>query len=196
MQPENEKAWPPLDTETPRRTLGGHVKGWAKLVGLVMAFLIFISTCLFQLIRVDGVSMSDTLLDGEIILVTRPEYLLGQPALGDIIICRYPGRTGSFVKRLMGGPGDVIEVRNNIVYRNGASLSEPYLTPERNNDDFCMVAFTLAKDEYFVMGDNRNNSHDSRNYYGYDQPVALRRSQIIGHVRCVVYPWRSLRSLQ
>ena len=86
----------------------------------------------------------------------------------------------------MGLPGDVIEVRSNVVYRNGEALDEPYLTPERNNDGFSMAPFTLGDDEYFVMGDNRDNSHDCRNYYGCGSPAALTRDMIIGHVRCVV----------
>ena len=134
--------------------------------------------------------------DGEIMLVTKPEYLFGDPQYGDVVICKYPGRTENFVKRVMGLPGDVIEVRSNVVYRNGAALDEPYLIPERNNDGFSMAPFTLGEKEYFVMGDNRDNSHDCRNYYGYGSPAALTRDMIIGHVRCVVFPFNVIRGIE
>ena len=63
----------------------------------------------------------------------------------------------------------------------------------RNDNGFSMAPFTLGEDEYFVMGDNRDNSHDSRNYYDYFTPAALTRDMIIGHVRCVVFPGVSAR---
>lgn len=168
----------------------------ALMLVFAAAIVLLVCTFLFQPIRVSGDSMNDTLASGELMLVTKPEYLFGEPRAGDVIICKYPGRTETFVKRLMGVPGDVIEVRENVVYRNGAALQEAYLSPERNQDGFSMEPFTLEADEYFVMGDNRDNSHDSRNYYGYDSPVALARDQIIGHVRCILFPFDRIRAIQ
>lgn len=173
-----------------------EIMSWILTIGVAVAAALLIRTFLFEPIRVDGHSMCDTLQDGEIMLVTKPEYLFGDPQYGDVVICKYPGRTENFVKRVMGLPGDVIEVRSNVVYRNGAALDEPYLTPERNNDGFSMVPFTLGEKEYFVMGDNRDNSHDCRNYYGYGSPAALTRDMIIGHVRCVVFPFNVIRGIE
>ena len=155
-----------------------------------------IRTFLFEPIYVDGQSMCDTLQDREVMLVTKPEYIFGQPQRGDVVICKYPGRTENFVKRLMAVPGDTIEVRSNVVYINGVALDEPYLTPSRNDDGFSMDPMTLTDDQYFVMGDNRDNSHDSRNYYGYGKPATLTRSQIIGHVRCVIFPFSNIRGIK
>lgn len=173
-----------------------EIMSWILTIGVAVAAALLIRTFLFEPIRVDGHSMCDTLQDGEIMLVTKPEYLFGDPQYGDVVICKYPGRTENFVKRVMGLPGDVIEVRSNVVYRNGAALDEPYLTPERNNDGFSMAPFTLGEKEYFVMGDNRDNSHDCRNYYGYGSPAALTRDMIIGHVRCVVFPFNVIRGIE
>lgn len=122
--------------------------------------------------------MTDTLQNGEIMYVSKPEYLLGDPARGDVVICHYPGREENFVKRVIGLPGDVVEIRSNQVYVNGEPLDEPYLPPSRNDDGFSMAPFALGADEYFVMGDNRDNSHDSRNYYGAGPP---RRDHPKGH---------------
>lgn len=173
-----------------------EILSWILTIAVAVAAALLIRTFLFEPIRVDGESMCDTLQNGEIMLVTKPEYLTGDPQRGDVVICKYPGRTENFVKRVMGIPGDVIEIRSNVVYRNGEALDEPYLTPERNDNGFSMAPFTLGEDEYFVMGDNRDNSHDSRNYYDYFTPAALTRDMIIGHVRCVIIPFNSIRTIE
>ena len=173
-----------------------EILSWILTIAVAVAAALLIRTFLFEPIRVDGESMCDTLQDGEIMLVTKPEYLFVDPQRGDVVICKYPGRTENFVKRVMGIPGDVIEIRSNVVYRNGEALDEPYLTPERNDNGFSMAPFTLGEDEYFVMGDNRDNSHDSRNYYDYFTPAALTRDMIIGHVRCVVFPFSDIRTIE
>ena len=144
-----------------------EILSWILTIAVAVAAALLIRTFLFEPIRVDGESMCDTLQDGEIMLVTKPEYLFGDPQRGDVVICKYPGRTENFVKRVMGIPGDVIEIRSNVVYRNGEALDEPYLTPERNDNGFSMEAFTLGGDEYFVMGDNRDRSDDSRVNVGF-----------------------------
>ena len=173
-----------------------EIISWALALGSAVIIALIIRTFLFEPIRVQGNSMNDTLANGEIMMVTKPEYLLGSPKAGDVIICKYPERKEYFVKRLMGVPGDVIQVQQNVVYRNGEALEEPYLTPERNDDGFSMAPFTLGDGEYFVMGDNRDNSHDSRNYYGYNAPTALTRDQIVGHVSCVLFPLDKIRGIE
>ena len=170
-----------------------EIISWITTLGVAVIAALLIRTFLFEPIRVDGSSMADTLQDGEVMLVTKPEYLFGDPQFGDVVICKYPGRKENFVKRVMGVPGDEIAIIANIVFRNGEPLEEPYLTPERNDNGFTMMPFKLGEDEYFVMGDNRDNSHDSRNYYNYVTPAALTRDMIIGHVRCVAFPFSSIR---
>lgn len=173
-----------------------EILSWILTIAVAVAAALLIRTFLFEPIRVDGESMCDTLQNGEIMLVTKPEYLTGDPQRGDVVICKYPGRTENFVKRVMGIPGDVIEIRSNVVYRNGEALDEPYLTPERNDNGFSMAPFTLGEDEYFVMGDNRDNSHDSRNYYGAGRPAAISRKDIVGRVRFVMWPLGHARGVE
>ena len=173
-----------------------EIISWILTLAAAAAAALLIRTFLFEPIRVDGQSMADTLQNGEVMLVTKPEYLFGDPQFGDVVICKYPGRTENFVKRVMGVPGDEIMIVYNMVYRNGEALNEPYLTPDRNNDGFSMAPFKLGEDEYFVMGDNRDNSHDSRNYYNYVTPAALTRDMIIGKVRCVLFPFTSIRGIE
>jgi signal peptidase I len=174
-----------------------EIISWILTLGSAVLIALMIRTFIFEPIRVDGNSMRDTLHNNEIMFVTKPEYLLGDPQRGDVVICKYPGRTENFVKRLMAVPGDTIEIKDFVVYVNGEAVTEPYLTPENNNDasSASMDAITLGDDEYFVMGDNRDNSHDCRNYYGYGKPATLTRSQIIGHVRFVIFPFSDIRSI-
>lgn len=174
-----------------------EILSWILTLGAAVVIALLIRHFLFEPVRVDGQSMCDTLQNNEIMFVTKPEYIWGDPQRGDVVICHYPGRGNTnFVKRLMGVPGDVIEVRRDVVYRNGEPLDEPYLTPSRNDDHFSMLPFTLGPDEYFVMGDNRDNSHDSRNYNGYSSPSAITRDMIVGHVRCVVFPFNVIRGIE
>jgi len=179
-----------------RKRIQKEIVGWLLHLAGVVAIVFLIQTFLFAPVYVSGESMCDTLQDREVMLVTKPEYLFGRPQRGDVVICKYPGRTENFVKRLVAVPGDTVEVKSNVVYLNGEALDEPYLTPSRNDDGFSMARVTLGDDEYFVMGDNRDNSHDSRNYYGYGKPATLTGSQIIGHVRCVFFPLNAARAIE
>ena len=204
MQTENEQVL--AEEETVQQTGDQKKKeptnwkkeliSWIVTLAVAVAIALPIRTFVFEPIRVDGESMCDTLQDGEVMIVTKPEYLVGDPQHGDVIICKYPGRKENFVKRVMGVPGDVISIISNVVYRNGEKLDEPYLTPSRNDNGFSMAPFTLGEDEYFVMGYNRDNSHDSRNYYSYSKPSAITRDMIVGHVRWVVFPFSSIRGIE
>ena len=204
MQTENEQLLAEENAEqNTAEEPSKKTTNWKKeLISWIMTFVVALAIALpirafvFEPIRVDGESMCDTLQDGEVMIVTKPEYLLGDPEHGDVIICKYPGRKENFVKRVMGIPGDTISIISNVVYRNGEKLDEPYLTPKRNDNGFSMAPFTLGEDEYFVMGDNRDNSHDSRNYYSYSKPAAITRDMIVGHVRWVVFPFNSIRGIE
>lgn len=185
-----------VPSQEKKKNVKKEILSWILTLGSAVIIALLIRTFLFEPIRVDGQSMCDTLQDKEIMFVTKPEYIFGEPQRGDVVICKYPGRTENFVKRLMGVPGDTLEIKNNVVYLNGEALDEPYLTPSRNDDGFSMDAITLGEDQFFVMGDNRDNSHDCRNYYGYGKPTTLTRSQIVGHVRCVLFPFSDIRGIE
>ncbi len=192
MQMENESAGKkekePIDVKK-------EIMSWIVTLGTAVLTALVIHAFLFVPVRVDGSSMLDTLLDGEVMLVTKPEYLMGDPQFGDVVICKYPDRTENFVKRVMGVPGDEIEIRSNVVFRNGEPVSEPYLTADRNDDGFSMAPYKLEEGEYFVMGDNRDNSHDCRNMNGFYSPEAITRDMIVGHVRWVIFPFTKIREI-
>lgn len=179
--------------EKPKKDVKKEILSWILTLAAAVVIALVIRTFLFEPVRVDGNSMNDTLIDGEIMFVTKPEYLLGSPKNGDVIVCRYPDRGRTlFVKRLIGVPGDTIEIIKNAVYVNDVLVDESYLTPERNNNGYSMAKITLGEDEYFVMGDNRNVSHDSRS----SDVGRLSRSYIVGHVQGVFFPFSSWRGVK
>ncbi len=181
----------------PKKDAKKEMISWILTIVTAVAAALLIRTFLFEPIRVDGESMTDTLNDTELVFVTKPEYYLGTPQRQDVIICKYPDRKNQyFVKRLIALPGDTVQIkydvlsRTNTLYVNGEAVSEPYLTPTRNDSNNSYGPATLGEDEYFVMGDNRDNSNDSR-YVG-----PLHRSQIVGHVRFVFFPFSSIRAVK
>ena len=99
-----------------------EVWGWVWRLALAVVIAQAVHLMVFQPVSVKGESMTDTLQNGEIMYVSKPEYLLGDPARGDVVICHYPGREENFVKRVIGLPGDVVEIRSNQVYVNGEPL--------------------------------------------------------------------------
>jgi len=200
MQNPNETV-PSSDTqkkvkkEKPKKTVGQEILSWVLTIVGAVAVALVIRYALFEPIRVDGESMTNTLKDNEIVLATKPEYIFGTPQRGDIVICNYPGRKYKFlgiieadqlfVKRLIGLPGDTIEIHGGVVYINGEkaeALNEPAIDVNVHDYYTEMSTYTLGEDEYFVMGDNRGNSNDSRRI----GPIT--RSMIRGHVTFSVWP--------
>lgn len=157
-----------------------------------MALALLAAVCLLfvfviEPVRVDGRSMAETLQNGELLWVSKIDYILGEPARFDVVICRYPGREGKqFVKRLVGLPGDTVAVSNTVLYVNGRAVTESYILYPPN---YYFAPYTLGEGEYFVLGDNRSNSNDSH-LIG---PIS--RGQIIGRVLNVFYPFQSARRI-
>jgi signal peptidase I len=113
-------------------------------------------------IRVESISMQPTLYAGNFVLVNKLGYKIGQPTRGDIIVFKYPPDPSQtpYIKRVIGLPGDTINVENGKVYVNGQELIEPYLMSNTARGG----TWTVPEGDLFVMGDNRNNSSDSRSW--------------------------------
>jgi signal peptidase I len=129
---------------------------------LILAAILFASINLISArIRVDGDSMVPTLISGEYVVVNRLSYRFGSPQRGDIIVFHFPRNPEEeYIKRVIGLPGDVIEVMNGSVFINGQPLDENYLNVKTNY----VGKWEVPADQFFVLGDNRNNSSDSHDW--------------------------------
>ena len=196
-----------------KRTLGQEILSWILTILVAVIAALVIRSIVFEPVRVDGSSMDDTLANGEIMFVSKFDYSStwlclpwqskeakekapritfgGDPQRFDVVICRYPGRGDTnFVKRVVGLPGDTIELKEGYLYVNGEKYDEPYINDEyRSGPLNTMSAREVPEGKYFVMGDHRNNSNDSRSV------GAIDRNMIIGHVRQVVYPFSDWRGI-
>ncbi len=152
---------------------------YAEALGVALLLAIIIRTFVFQAFKIPSESMLDTLLVGDHLIGTKYNYGLKipftdisifkgeDPQRGDIVIFEYPKDPSTdFIKRIVGIPGDVLEMRGKQLYRNGEPVQESYiridepnrLAPQRDNWD----PVTVPEGKYFMMGDNRDNSLDSR----------------------------------
>lgn len=164
---------------------------WETLQTLVLAglLIVFFRTFIFQNFVVEGSSMFPTLMQGDRLIVSRLSYFVGEPARGDIIVFQYPyGPERDFVKRIIGLPGETVAIQNGQVFIDGRPL--PPETYVQNKSSETKPPVTLADDEYFVMGDNRTGSSDSRSW------GPLQQHFIIGKAWLIYFPFSRFQFLQ
>lgn len=140
---------------------------WNSLAGEVLQTLIlavilyFAIDSVFERVMVQNISMQPTLYEGNLIVVNKLTYKLGEMNTGDIVIFHNPNfLEEDYIKRLIGTPGDVVSVKGGVVSVNGTALTEPYIKAPPNYED----SWTVPLDSVFVLGDNRNNSSDSHSW--------------------------------
>ena len=141
-----------------------ELRSWFRDIFFAFAIAIFIVVFVVQPVKVEGTSMQPRLVDQERIFVNRFIYRFQNVRRGDVVVFWYPkDHSKSFIKRVLGVPGDEVEIRNGIVYVNGARMSEPYLKREfQDYKSFGKAIVPLG--QYFVLGDHRNSSNDSRSW--------------------------------
>jgi len=128
--------------------------------------------------KIDGNSMEPNLHSDEYVIVDKVTYLFGAPQRGDIVVFYREGDPKDYIKRVIGLPGETVEIVGGAVLVGGQPLDEPYKAPWSGG----YAARTLAQGEYFVMGDNRGNSQDSRNF----GPILFKN--IVGRAWIIYWP--------
>ncbi len=167
--------------EKRRRKKRREMLRWVRSLLIAVAVALCIKMFLLDFIRIAGVSMNDTLVTGDVVLATKFDYWFSSPQRGDIVLISVPGREGTFVKRVIGLPGDEVIIQGDSTFINRAYYDEPFVSNEAR-EDFIVV---LGENEYLVLGDNRYSSHDGR-----DSDIGLLpESAFKGRVRCIVSPF-------
>jgi signal peptidase I len=181
-QAEPELTTPPPSFPAPRKPSPSA----GRQIGILAALIFFSALSYFVMSRfvvtavvVEGKSMTPTLHDGDRYLLNRWAYQFRKPQRGDLVVIKDPGHSDFAVKRIVGLPLDSLELKEGKVYVNGRILAEPYLSKgtQTFSPDSENKFMVVGRNRYFVLGDNRFVSEDSR-FYG-----AIRREQIVGMLK-------------
>lgn len=178
------------DTQKLPRPRVGQFRVIKELIGTIV-FLVAVFTLLQLALprsEVHGRSMEPTFVEGQRLIISRVNYMVGNPQRGDVLVFNSPQSDSddpSLIKRVVGLPGELVEIRDQEVYINGERLDEPYIKEPCTRQ--CRDRqWQLADDEYFVMGDNRNVSNDSRAF------GPIKHSAIIGEALFRYWPLNAI----
>jgi signal peptidase I len=164
-----------------------ELMAWFRTLLSAAVYATLIVTFGFQVARVEGQSMAPTLEDQDRLIVNKLAYRLAKPQVGDIVMLLYPeDPEKSFVKRIVAEPGDTIRAADGRVYRNEVPLPDDFI-PQEFRDNFTWGPETVPAARYFVMGDHRNNSSDSRSWSFVPEKYVIGKVQLrwwpLGHAK-------------
>ncbi len=150
----------------PEQRAAGLFSGisWLRDFALSVVFAVVLIVFLYQPVKVEGTSMMPSLTDQERIFINKFTYKVGSGKIdrGDTVVFLFPeDRTKSYIKRVIGLPGDRIQIQEGQVFVNNAEILEPYV-PAEYRDRMSKAEQVVPADEYFVLGDHRSSSNDSR----------------------------------
>jgi signal peptidase I len=161
------------------RPRGGTLSAWVRDVIVAVAASAIIIIFLYQPVRVEGTSMLPELEDQDRLFINKMAFRVGEIHRGDVVVFKYPhDHTMSYIKRVIGLPGDQVRIDRGRVFVNGKLLPEPYV-PARFTDDQSQPLMTIPEHQYFVMGDHRSISQDSRAFGPVDRDLIYGKATFV-----------------
>ena len=162
-----------------------ELAGWLLYIVLIVALTWIVVTFVGQRTEVSGSSMETTLSDKDQLIVDKMTYRFRDPKRYDIVVFPYQYQDNTYyIKRIIGLPGETVQILSGMVYIDGMRLDEHYGNELMENPGIAEEPLTLGEDEYFVLGDNRNNSSDSRA----SDVGLIHRKDLIGRAWIRVWP--------
>lgn len=174
-----------MENEEGSKSIFRELMGWIVYILIIVGLTTLIITFVGQRTRVSGQSMESTLHDGDNLIVDKISYRFRDPKRYEIIVFPYKYEEKTYyIKRIIGLPGERVQVIDGYVYINGEQLDEHYGKEVMESSGIADDEITLGDDEYFVLGDNRNHSSDSR-----DPSVGiLKRDDLMGRAWVRIWP--------
>ena len=197
MSSENRRLGSPVHHEPSRsrkqkpskqnHPIRNEIISWIQILLAAMCIALVLNTCIIANSRVPSGSMENTIMTNDRVIGSRLSYKFSDPERGDIAIFRFPDDESIYyVKRIIGLPGETIQIDDEgNIYIDGEVLQEHYGLERIKNPGSAREPITLGEDEYFVLGDNRNNSEDSR----FTQVGVIHRDDIVGRAWLRIYPF-------
>lgn len=175
--------------EEKKKSIGREIFDWIVFIAVVLILSWFIVTFVGVRTVVEGQSMEPTLQNGNNLIVDKVSYRFRDPKRFEIIVFPYKYEENTYyIKRIIGLPGETVQVKDGAVYINGEKLKENYGAEPMDDPGIANEPITLGDDEYFVLGDNRNHSSDSR-----DASVGiLKREDLLGRAWIRIYPFNEM----
>lgn len=158
---------------------------WLVIIACAVAASYLVVTFVGQRTQVSGGSMETTLSDGDHLIVDKISYRFSDPKRYDIVVFPYRYEKNTYyIKRIIALPGETVQITDGYVYINGQKLDEHYGNEVMENPGLAADPVTLGEDEYFVLGDNRNNSQDSR----MANVGVIHRDELLGRAWVRIWP--------
>ena len=166
---------------------------WILLIVMTITASYFITTNVFVKTSVSGVSMEPTLTEGKVVIVNKLEYYFKKPKRNDVIVYKQSNKEHSYfeLKRVIGLPGETVKIKNGMVYINDEVMKEKVKTDIIQNGGLAEEGVKLDDNEYFVLGDNRNDSEDSR----FASVGNVLKNEILGKAVAIEKPFSLVNSL-
>ena len=179
------KAVEPTPLVTPEKKARGFWRDLFETILMAVVLFLLLNAATSR-VRVYNISMQPTLHEGNLLVVNKLAYKLGEPKRGDIIVFHYQGTvTEDYIKRVIGLPGDTVDIGNGIVRVNGQVITEPYISELPGYTG----TWKVPEEELFVLGDNRNHSSDSHDWGFVEQ------EWVVGKAIIVYWPLDRIRVL-